>query len=283
VAVAPEVAFPTVYAAHRRALGRLTVAGGLLLLLVAACALLAPFIASWRPTTIDFNASLGGPGSPHHVLGTDHNGMDILSRLLFAARLDLGIAVAAVAIAASLGSTLGAIVGYAGGWLDEVAMRVMDVFQSFPAFVLALAVATMLGTSTIDLIAVIAVVNAPSYVRLMRAEVRSVREEGWVEAARCAGLGWTHILFRQVIPNSLRPVFVIAPLNCGWAILTLAGLSFVGLGVKLPTPEWGAMIALGADDMVSGQWWTSVLPGLFLFVSVLGFNLLGEGLQSRRG
>lgn len=283
MAVAPEIALPVAFARRRPRIGGLTVAGGVLLLLVAAGAALAPFIASWQPTTIDFNATLVGPGSPHHPLGTDHNGMDILSRLLFAARLDLGIAVAAVAIAASIGSALGGIVGYAGGWLDEVTMRIMDVFQSFPAFVLALAVATMLGTSVGDLIAVIAVVNAPSYVRLMRAEVRSVREEGWVEAARCAGLSWPHILFRQVVPNSLRPVFVIAPLNCGWAILTLAGLSFVGLGVRLPTAEWGAMIALGADDMVSGQWWTSVLPGLFLFFSVLGFNLLSEGLQSRRG
>jgi peptide/nickel transport system permease protein len=283
VAVAPDVALPTVFATRRVAFGGLTVAGAVILLLVAAGAVFAPFIASWRPTTIDFNATLVGPGSPHHALGTDHNGMDILSRLLFGARLDLGIAVAAVAIAATIGSVIGGLVGYAGGWLDEVAMRVMDVFQSFPAFVLALAVATMLGTSTIDLIAVIALVNTPSYVRLMRAEVRTVREEGWVEAARCSGLSRSHILFRQVIPNSLRPVFVIAPLNCGWAILTLAGLSFVGLGVRLPTPEWGAMIALGADDMVSGQWWTSVLPGLFLFVSVLGFNLLSEGLQARRG
>jgi peptide/nickel transport system permease protein len=282
MAVAPEVALPTAFARRRVRVGGLTAVGGTVLLLVALAALLAPFIASWQPTTIDFNATLVGPGAAHHPLGTDHNGMDMLSRLLFAARLDLGIAVAAVAIAATVGSTLGGIVGYVGGWLDEVTMRVMDVFQSFPAFVLALAVATMLGTSTVDLIAVIALVNAPSYVRLMRAEVRSVREEGWVEAARCAGLSWPHILFRQVVPNSLRPVFVIAPLNCGWAILTLAGLSFVGLGVKLPTPEWGAMIALGADDIVSGQWWTSVLPGLFLFVSVLGFNLLSEGLQSRR-
>jgi len=283
VAVAPDVAFPSAFAPRRKAIGGLTVVGGALLLLVGVGAILAPFLASWRPTTIDFNASLVGPGSPHHPLGTDHNGMDILSRLLFAARLDLGIAVAAVAVAASVGSAVGGLVGYVGGWVDEVAMRVMDVFQSFPAFVLALAVATILGTSTVDLIGVIALVNAPGYVRLMRAEVRTVREEGWVEAARCAGLGWMHVLFRQVIPNSLRPVFVIAPLNCGWAILTLAGLSFVGLGVKLPTPEWGAMIALGADDMVSGQWWTSVLPGLLLFVSVLGFNLLSEGLQSRRG
>lgn len=281
MATMPQVAVAAVRR-RRRPIHGLTAAGVIVLLLVAAAAVLAPFIAGWRPTSIDFNAQLVGPGSPGHPLGTDHNGMDVLSRLLFAARLDLGVAVASVAVAAGIGGTLGALVGYAGGWLDEVTMRVMDVFQSFPAFVLALGVATMLGSSTLNLIEVIALVNAPSYVRLMRSEVRSLREAGWVEAARCSGLGWPHILFRQVIPNSLRPVYVIAPLNCGWAILMLAGLSFVGLGVKLPTAEWGAMIASGADDMVSGQWWTSVLPGLFLFVAVLGFNLTSEGLQSSR-
>jgi len=260
----------------------LTIAGGLVLAILVLAAALAPVIANWGPTEIDFKAQLVGPGSPGHLLGTDDNGMDIFSRLLFAARLDLGIAVAAVGIAVLFGSVLGASVGYVGGWLDELAMRVMDVFQSFPAFVLALGMATMLGTSTVNLIVVIALANTPSYVRLMRSEVRGVREQGWVEAAHCAGLGRAHILFRQVLPNSLRPVLVIAPLNCGWAILMLAGLSFVGLGVRLPTPEWGAMIAAGADDLVGGQWWTSVFPGLMLLVAVLGFNLVGEGLQERQ-
>jgi peptide/nickel transport system permease protein len=267
---------------RRAHVGGLTAAGGAILATVTVAAVLAPWIANWGPTTIDFDAQLVGPGSPGHLLGTDHNGMDIFSRLLYAARLDLGIAVAAVVIAVLVGGVIGACVGYMGGWLDELTMRTTDVFQSFPAFVLALGVATMLGTSTVNLIVVIAVVNTPSYVRLMRAEVRGVREEGWVDAARCAGLGWGHILFRQVIPNSLRPILVIAPLNCGWAILMLAGLSFVGLGVALPTPEWGAMIATGADDLVGGQWWTSVFPGLVLFVTVLGFNLVSEGLQGKK-
>jgi peptide/nickel transport system permease protein len=161
-------------------------------------------------------------------------------------------------------------------------MRVMDIFQSFPAFVLALAVAAILGTGTGNLIFVIALVNAPGYVRLMRAEVRSTREHGYVEAARAAGQTSLDVLLRQVVPNSLRPILVVAPLNCGWAILTLAGLSFLGLGVQVPEPEWGAMIATGADDLVSGKWWTSVAPGLLLFVTVLAFNLLSEGGQSGR-
>lgn len=278
--LAPELSSAPVPLARGRRVPGLLVAGGICLVGLVLAALLAPLLTSWGPTTIDFNAQLVAPGSPHHPFGTDDNGMDILSRVLYAARLDLGIAVAAVAIAAVFGSVLGAVVGYVGGWIDELAMRTMDVFQAFPAFVLALGVATMLGTSTTDLIAVLALVGTPGYVRLMRAEVRGVREQGWVEAARCAGLSGSQVLFRQVVPNSLRPVYVLAPLNCGWAILTLAGLSFVGLGVHIPTAEWGAMIATGSNDIVAGQWWTSVIPGLFLFVAVLGFNLLSEGVQS---
>jgi peptide/nickel transport system permease protein len=256
----------------------LLLAGCLLVAAIGLLAVLAPLVSSFGPTEIDPAAVLVAPGADGHLLGTDRNGMDIWARLLYAARVDLGIAVAAVGIAVAVGTTLGAIVGYLGGWLDELGMRVVDMFQAFPAFILALAVAALVGPGTLNLIAVLALVNAPGYLRLMRTEVRSTREHGYVEAARAAGAPWWSVLFRQVVPNSLRPVLVIAPLNCGWAILTLAGLSFLGLGVRIPNPEWGAMIAAGADDMVSGDWWTSVFPGIALFVTVLGFNLVGEGL-----
>jgi peptide/nickel transport system permease protein len=253
-------------------------AGGAILTVIVLAALAAPVLANWGETEIDGAAVLVPPGTEGHLLGTDRNGMDIWSRILYGARLDLGIALTAVAIAVLVGGTLGSIVGYAGSWLDEITMRAMDTFQAFPAFVLALVVAAVLGPGVVNLIAVIALVNTPGYVRLMRAEVRSVREHGFVEAARCSGASWPDIVFRHIVPNSLRPVLVIAPLNCGWAILMLAGLSFLGLGVTIPTAEWGAMIAIGAADMVRGDWWTSVFPGLALFLSVLGFNLVSEGL-----
>lgn len=276
---APETLAVRVPAWRRRLASRpLVVAGSAILVLVALLALLAPVVSSWGPTEIDPLAVLVPPGTDGHWLGTDRNGMDIWSRLLYAARVDLGIAVAAVGIAVLVGGAIGAIVGYVGRWVDEVAMRIVDMFQAFPAFILALAVAALVGPGTLNLIAVLALVNAPGYVRLVRTEVRSTREYGYVEAARAAGAPWWSVLFRQVVPNSLRPVLVIAPLNCGWAILTLAGLSFLGLGVRIPNPEWGAMIAAGADDMVAGDWWTSVFPGLALFIAVLGFNLIGEGL-----
>ena len=262
-------------------LSGLGMVGVALLGLIVALAVLAPWIAPYGPTEIDFNAILSPPFRSHHLLGTDQNGMDILSRILYAARIDVGIAVASVAIAASVGSSVGAAVGFVGGWVDEITMRAVDVFQSFPAFIFALGVAVILGTSTSSLILVLAIVNTPSYVRIMRAEVRSVREQGWVEAARCQGLSSSHILFRQVVPNSLRPTLVIAPLNCGWVILLLAALSFVGLGVAVPQAEWGAMISAGTGEIATGQWWPSVIPGAMLFLAVLGFSLASEGAQAR--
>lgn len=254
--------------------------GSAVLILVVLAALFAPLLSSWGPEQIDPAASLAPPGGAH-PLGTDLNGMDVWSRALHAARLDLGIAVAAVAAAVVAGSLVGLVAGYRGGWVDDVLMRVLDVFQAFPTFILALAVAALLGGGTANLVAVIALVNAPAYARLVRAEVRSVREMPFVEASRTSGSSSWVVLWRHVLPNSLTPVRVIAPLNCGWAMLTLAGLSFLGLGVPVPTAEWGAMISLGTGDVVAGRWWTSVPPGLFLLICVLGFSLLGEGLQER--
>ncbi|MET7472179.1 ABC transporter permease [Micromonospora sp. NPDC005686] len=259
---------------------RMIIAGASILSLVALAAVFAPLLSQWGETEIDAANTLVAPGGSH-LLGTDGNGMDIWSRVLYAARLDLGIALAAVALAVVVGTLLGLVAGYFGGWLDDVLMRVVDIFQSFPTFILALAVAALLGNGTINLIITIAAVNAPAYARLVRAEVRSLRELPFVDAAITSGASPVGVLWRHLLPNSLTPVRVIAPLNCGWAMLTLAGLSFLGLGVSIPDAEWGAMISLGAADVVGGRWWTSVPPGLALFVCVLGFSLLGEGLQDR--
>jgi peptide/nickel transport system permease protein len=261
---------------------QLVIVGGAILLVVVVLGLGAPLFTHWGSTQIDFSAIDVPPGSHGHLLGTDENGMDLWSRSIYAVRIDLGVALASVAIAMTIGGILGGLIGFVGGWIDEVAMRIVDVMQSFPPFVLALAVATLLGRGLIDLIAVIALVSALSYIRVMRGEVRTTRELGYVEAARSAGESSPSILFRHVVPNSLRPLLVIAPLNCGWAILTLAGLSFLGFGVALPTAEWGAMISNGTDDLVRGHWWPSVVPGVALFLTVLGFNLVSEGLLDRR-
>ena len=253
--------------------------GGVALLAVVVLALGAPlFSTGWGPTEIDFNANLSAPSSAH-IMGTDRNGMDIWARIVYGARVDLIVALVAVGLAVLIGGTIGAVAGYAGKWPDEIIMRITDIFQAFPSFVLALAVAAVLGPGVRNLVAVVALVNIPAYIRLMRSEVIATREHAFVEAAKCQGLGPLSVLFRQIVPNSLNPVLVIAPLNCGWAMLTVAGLSFLGLGIPVPNPEWGAMISTGAGDVVAGQWWTSVFPGLALFVTVLAFNLLGEGIR----
>lgn len=264
----------------RRFATGLIVAGAAILVVVVALAVLAPLFTPWGPEQIDPAGNRVSPGGSH-LLGTDINGMDIWSRVLHAGRLDLGIAIAAVSLAVLVGSALGLVTGYLGGWVDDVLTRVLDMFQAFPTFILALVVAALMGGGAVNLVVVIAVVNAPAYARLVRAEVRSVRELPFVDSARTSGLSTGAILWRHILPNSLTPVRVIAPLNCGWAMLTLAGLSFLGLGVPVPTAEWGSMISLGAGDVVAGRWWTSVPPGLFLLASVLGFSLLGEGLQER--
>ncbi|MBM2618633.1 ABC transporter permease [Actinoplanes sp. LDG1-06] len=254
--------------------------GSGILVVAALAALLAPLLTRWGPTEIDPSGTLAAPGG-EHLLGTDGNGMDVWSRVLHAARLDLGIAVLAVALAVVVGTLLGLLAGYLGGWVDDVLMRIVDIFQAFPTFILALAVSALLGGGFFNLVVTIAAVNAPAYARLVRAEVRTLREMQYIDAAKTSGASTIGIMWRHLLPNSLTPVRVIAPLNCGWAMLTLAGLSFLGLGVTVPTAEWGSMISLGTSDVVAGRWWTSVPPGLALLVCVLGFSLLGEGLQER--
>jgi peptide/nickel transport system permease protein len=259
----------------------LVAAGAGILAVVALAVLLGPLLTRWGPNEIDgAGPTLAEPGGAH-LFGTDVNGMDVWSRLLYAGRVDLGIAVAAVAVAVVLGSVLGVVAGYFGGWLDDVLMRLTDIFQAFPTFILALAVAALLGSGPLNLTVAIALVNAPAYARLVRAEVRTIRDLTYVDAARTSGASTIGLLWRHVLPNSITPVRVIAPLNCGWAMLTLAGLSFLGLGIPVPDAEWGAMISLGTGDVVAGRWWTSVPPGIALLVCVLGFSLLGEGLQER--
>lgn len=251
-----------------------------LLASVVVVSLLAPVLTSSGPRQITMDGPLRPPGGAH-LLGTDRNGIDVWSRLLAATRIDLGIAVVAVFFAVLIGTTVGVVVGFVGGWLEEIAMRLLDVVQAFPTFIFALTVAALVGPGAVNLTIVIALVNAPAYARLVRAEVRAVRALPFVEAASTSGSPPWRILLRHVVPNSLTPVRVIAPMNCGWAMLTLAGLSFLGLGIPVLDPEWGAMISIGANDAVAGRWWTSVPPGLALVVCVLGFSLVGEGLQQR--
>jgi peptide/nickel transport system permease protein len=256
----------------------ITLVGVLLLALIAVASLAAPLVAPYPPLGTDPAAALQASG-PHHLMGTDEFGEDVWSRVLWGGRIDLLIALGAVAIALVSGCTIGAFAGSWGGWADEVMMRAMDLLQAFPSFILAMGIAAALGPSLRNLIVSVALINVPVYARLMRARLLVVKHALYAQAARGAGNSPLRVLFVHLIPNCLTPIFVQSSLQSGWAILTAAGLSFIGLGVRVPTPEWGVMVAMGVARITGGEWWVSFYPGLSIALAVMGFNLVGDGLQ----
>lgn len=221
------------------------------------------------------------PPSADHLFGTDRFGRDVFARAVAAIRLDvtLGVTIAAAALAA--GAVIGVVAGYFGGWIDEVTMRVTDVLLAFPGFVLALIIAAALGDSIRNVVFAVAVAYTPHFVRLTRAQVLAVRELEFVDAARIAGNRPTRVAFRHVLPNALRPALVQATLVTGWAILDVAGLAFLGVGIAPPTAEWGVMVAEGASDVVAGNWWTSLFPGAMIVLAVAAFHLIGDELEGQ--
>jgi peptide/nickel transport system permease protein len=252
--------------------------GSFVLLSSALLAVLAPVITPYGPTEIIASDRLQSP-SRTHPMGTDHLGMDIFSRVVFGARVDLVIAVSAVLLAMVVGVPLGAIIGYSPPRVDEVVMRIIDGLNAFPSFFLALLVAAALGPGIMNVIGVVAFANFSGYLRLVRGQVLSLKERQFVEAARCVGNPPVRIIFGHLLPNTMAPVLVLACLNAAWAMLTAAGLSFVGVGVPLPTPEWGLMVNSGARYVPSGEWWISFFPGLAICLVVLGFNFVGDSFR----
>ena len=265
-------------AAHAFGENRLTLVAVVILALLVLCALFGPLLAPYPPLMTDGTARLVPPSSAH-LFGTDALGRDILSRVVVAARLDLGMAVAAALLSFAIGLTLGAIAGYFGGWPDRIISRVMDTIMAFQLFVLAMGIVAALGNSVLNVIIATVVINLPFYCRFTRAEVNVRREVGYVEAARMGGNRSLNVLFHYIVPNILPPMMVQVSLNMGWAILNAAGLSFIGLGVRPPAPEWGIMVSEGASFIISGEWWTFVFPGAALVLAVFCFNLLGDGLR----
>jgi peptide/nickel transport system permease protein len=245
---------------------------------LAVLGMLAPLIAPYDPYALNPGAVLEAP-SWDHLFGTGLFGEDIFSRALYGIRIDFAIGLGAVAIGLVLGSAIGAVAGYLGGRTDEILMRVMDIVAAFPGFILAMGIAGALGPSIPNLIVAIAMVNVPVYARLMRARFLIIRTSQYALAATGVGASRWRILSWHLLPNSAAPIFVQSTLQVGWAILDAAGLSFIGLGVQLPTPEWGVMVSLGVPRIMSGQWWVSLFPGLFIAITVMGFNLIGDGLQ----
>ena len=257
---------------------RLSLAALCGILVVVAAALLAPWVAPHDPDETDAAATLSSV-SLRHPLGTDIYGRDQLSRLIHAARVDLLVALSATAIALTLGATLGALAGYRGGWVDQLLMRAVDAVMAFPAFILAMGITAALGNSTANVVAAIAITHVPIYTRLIRGEMLKARETEYAEAARTVGNRPRQIVLIHLLPNCVPPLIVQATLAMGFAVLTVAALSFIGLGIQPPQSEWGAMTAEGASYIVSGEWWIFLFPGLAIMVTVLAFNLVGDSLR----
>ena len=256
---------------------RLAMFGAVLVAIEVGLAVLAPWITPHEPHRMDYKAVLSGP-TAEHPLGTDELGRDLLSRTLHGARLSLRVGLVAVLFAVAIGVPIGLVSGYLGGIFDEAVMRVVDAVMALPALVLALTIAAVLGPGIWNATIAIAVVAAPTYTRLVRGQVLSVKENDYVLAAQCIGAPTWVILMRHVLPNAFSPVIVQASLGVGFAIILEASLSFIGLGAQPPTPSWGSMVQVGFQYLEIAPWFVLV-PATAIFLAVLGFNMLGDGLR----
>jgi peptide/nickel transport system permease protein len=255
----------------------MAMSGLILVLVLFAVALLAPWLAPYDPSFINLKQVLMPP-SPDHLLGTDTLGRDVLSRIIFGARISLLVGFVAVGIATLIGLFVGALAGYYGGWVDLGLMRLVDLMLCFPTLFLILAVIALLGPSIWNIMVVIGLTGWMGVARLVRAEFLSLREREFVTAARALGAGDTRLILRHMLPNALTPVMVSATLGVAGAILTESALSFLGLGVQPPTPSWGNILTAGKDN-IEIAWWLSVFPGLAILFTVMSYNLLGEGIR----
>jgi peptide/nickel transport system permease protein len=249
-----------------------------LFLLILLAALFGPQMVPYDPLASNTAQTLKPPNA-QHWFGTDQLGRDVFSRVTVATRLDFFIAVASVALVFLMGGLAGVAAGFFGGWTDRIVGRIADTIMAFPLFVLAMGIVAALGNTLQNIVLATAIVNFPLYARIARTEANVRREAGFVEAARLSGNANWRILVGQILPNVFPILVVQMSLTMGYAILNAAGLSFIGLGVRPPTPEWGIMVAEGAAFMVSGQWWNAFFPGAALMIAVFCFNLLGDGLR----
>ena len=253
------------------------VVGLAIIILFALLALLAPLVSPYDPLTQNISHSLATPGAVHWF-GADKLGRDILSRILYGARISLLSGVSVILVAGLFGSIVGLLAGYNRGWMDEVLMRGTDIFFAFPSLILAMAIAGALGPSLQNALIAVAVVTWPVYARLVRGQVLSLREREFVQAARSVGATDSLIIRRHLLPNTLSPLLVQASFDMGGIILAVAGLSFIGFGAQPPIPEWGVMISEGRNYATS-HWWLAFFPAIAMLFAVAGFNLVGDGLR----
>jgi peptide/nickel transport system permease protein len=252
--------------------------GWIIVILDLVLIFLAPVLAPFPPETTIAADSRQAPNVTHWF-GTDATGLDIFSRVIYAPRVDLTIAILGNLIALAIGIPLGLLTGFYQGLWVALLLRIADVIQSFPVFVLAMVLVAVSGVSIQNVILAIAFVQGPIYLRLIRGDVLSLRKRRFVDAARCVGNNDLSILYRHVLPNSAPPAAIQFSVNLGFAVLLTAGLSFVGAGVRVPTPEWGSMVSIGAPAMITGEWWMAFFPGLAIALTVLGFALVADSLH----
>ncbi len=256
---------------------RFAVAGGMVVLVLFLASMLAPFITPYDPDSLDLYHVLMPP-SAGHWFGTDELGRDVFTRVVFGAKISLKVGFVAVGIAVLVGTIIGLVSAYYGGWIDSIFMRFVDIMLCFPTFFLILAVIAMLEPSIWYIMIIIGLTGWMGVARLVRAEVLSIRERDYIMAAKALGASDFRIIFRHVLPNALSPVLVSATLGVAGAILTESALSFLGIGVQPPTPSWGNILSAG-KDYIEFAWWLSLFPGLAILVTVLSYNLLGEGIR----
>ena len=271
---APESEWRRVWS--RLARNPMAIGGALVVLVWVGIAASAPWIAPYDPIDQEVVSRLAPP-SAQHWLGMDEMGRDVLSRLLYGGRVSLPVAAVVVVVASVFGTLYGALAGFLGKWVDEVAMRFVDMVLSFPALILAMAIAAALGPSIQNSMLAMLLVWWPPYARLARGQVLALKECDFVPAARSLGLADQRILLRHVLPNAIAPSLVLMAMDFGNAIIITAALSFLGLGAVPPTPEWGAMVAEGRELMQ--QWWISTFPGLAILMVAIGCNFVGDGLR----
>ncbi|MCI5724764.1 MAG: nickel transporter permease [Fusobacterium gastrosuis] len=265
--------------ARMLAKNKMAMLGLVILIILVVLALFADVIADYETVVIKQNLSnrLVPPNS-ENWLGTDEFGRDIFARLIHGARVSLKVGILAVGLSIIIGGTLGAIAGFYGGYIDNVIMRIMDIFLAVPSILLAIAIVSALGPSIINLMIAISISSVPRYARIVRASVLSIRDQEFIEAAKAIGASNARIIFKHIIPNSLAPVIVQGTLGVASAILSTAGLSFIGLGIQPPDPEWGSMLS-GGRQYLRYAWWVTTFPGVAIMITILSLNLLGDGLR----
>ena len=258
-------------------MNRLALVGFGTITILVLLAVFAPLIAPYSPTAIDLRARLSPP-STSHFFGTDDAGRDIFSRVIYGSRITSRICVIVVGLTLAFGTTLGIFSGFAGGWTDEIIMRVSDIFLAFPPLILAMAITAALGPSLRNAIIAMAAIWWPRYARIARGQVLAIREIDYVTSARASGAGTPRIMLHHILPNCISPILVQASLDMGEVIITAATLSFIGFGAQPPTPEWGAMVSIGRN-FLRNYWWYTTFPGLAIMATVMGFNLLGDAMR----